>query len=94
MPEVLTVKSGQGFALSAKGTTDPDGDSLTYLWFQYPEAGTLKTVMKMSAEDVQGVWVEGATVTRPETTEFIVRVTDKGTPPLARYKRVTVKIQP
>lgn len=94
VPEVLTVKSGQGFALSAKGTTDPDGDSLTYLWFQYPEVSTLKTVMKMSAEDIQSVWVEGATVTRPETAEFVVRVTDKGTPPLTRYKRVTVKILP
>ncbi|HEY4194549.1 MAG TPA: nucleoside hydrolase-like domain-containing protein, partial [Mucilaginibacter sp.] len=40
--EKMTVRSGEQFHLSAAGTTDPDGDSLSYLWFQYPEAGTYK----------------------------------------------------
>ncbi len=38
----LTVKSGEKFSLNAKGTTDPDGDSMSYYWFQYPEAGHSK----------------------------------------------------
>ena len=33
-------------------------------------------------------------VTKPETAHFILRVTDKGTPPLTRYKRVLVTILP
>ncbi len=39
-PDSFTVKSGETFHLNASGTTDPDGDSMSYLWFQYPEAGT------------------------------------------------------
>lgn len=34
----LTVKSGEIFGLNADGSYDPDGDSISYLWFQYPES--------------------------------------------------------
>ena len=41
-PDAFSVKSGQQFHLNADGTLDPDGDSMSYLWFQYKEAGTYK----------------------------------------------------
>ncbi|MGH9535750.1 MAG: hypothetical protein ACRD2E_12935 [Terriglobales bacterium] len=31
---------------------------------------------------------------KPETVHFILRVTDKGTPPLSRYRRVIVTVTP
>ena len=37
-PAALTVKSGQPLQLDSRGTTDPDGDSLSHLWFHYAEA--------------------------------------------------------
>jgi hypothetical protein len=33
-------------------------------------------------------------VEKPETIHVIVKVTDKGTPPLSRYKRVIVTVTP
>jgi hypothetical protein len=33
-------------------------------------------------------------VTKEETTHVILRATDRGSPPLSRYKRVIVTIQP
>ena len=33
-------------------------------------------------------------VERPETAHFILRVTDKGSPPLSRYRRVIVNVSP
>ena len=39
----LTARSGDIITLSAEGTTDPDGDALSYEWFYYGEAGTLTT---------------------------------------------------
>lgn len=91
----LTVKAGQGFTLSAAGSTDPDGDSLSYAWFHYPEAGGQKETIKFdSADNLYAVWVRAPLVTQPEQAHFIVKVTDKGSPALTRYKRVIVTIQP
>lgn len=91
----LTVRSGQTFTLSAEGTTDPDGDSLSYLWFNYTEAGSLKTAIPtIGAENIFHMSFKAPVVTKPETAHFILMVTDKGPPPLTRYKRVVVTILP
>jgi hypothetical protein len=94
-PDALTVRSGEGFGLGAHGTTDPDGDSLSYVWFPYPEAGSYMGVVAINgAENTPGVWVSAPKVERPETIHFILRVTDKGSPPLSRYRRVIVTVAP
>ena len=94
-PEQITVKSGDFFNLVAGGTTDPEGDNLSYFWFQYPEAGTCKKLVKfLSAENIYRVYVKDPDVDKEETVHLILRVTDKGKPPLSRYKRVIVKILP
>jgi len=94
-PEQITVHSGEGFGLDAGGTTDPDGDNLSYLWFHYPEAGSYKKRINIdSAENARGVWVIAPDVEREETAHFILKVTDKGRPRLSGYKRVIVHIMP
>lgn len=94
--EHMTVKSGEQFHLSAAGTTDPDGDSLSYLWFQYPEAGTYKAMVSLApySPNLYDVPVTAPVVDKPETIHFILKVTDKGTPALTRYKRVIVTVMP
>lgn len=93
-PDAFTVKSGQGFSVSARRTSDPDGDSLSYFWFQYREAGSYRGTVDLGAQNTAGVWVTAPKVDHPETLHLIVRVTDKGTPPLSRYKRVVVTVVP
>jgi hypothetical protein len=94
-PEQIAVKSGDIFSLDASGTTDPDGDNLSYLWFQYPEAGSYKKLIKIdSAENLYKVFVKAPEVEKNETAHFILRVTDKGKSPLSQYKRVIVNILP
>ena len=94
-PEAITVRSGQGFGLGARATTDPDGDSLSYFWFQYPEAGSCKCSATINgAENGDGAWVTVPEVEAPETVHIILRVTDKGSPPLSRYKRIIVTVTP
>jgi len=93
--EEITVKSGEGFGLDASGTTDPDGDNLSYLWFNYPEVGSYKKIIKIeSAENARGVWIKAPIVEKNETAHFILKITDKGQPQLSRYKRVIVNIIP
>jgi hypothetical protein len=92
----LTVKSGEQFFLSAKGSSDPDGDSMSYYWFQYPEAGTYKGKVSFRpySPNLYAIPVTAPVVKESSTVHFILKVTDKGTPALTRYKRVIVTINP
>lgn len=90
----ITVKSGEGFGLDASGSTDPDGDSISFLWFLYPEAGSYKKPINISAENVHSIYVVAPEVEKKETIHIILKVTDKGTPTLSRYKRVIVTVLP
>jgi len=93
-PDRITVRSGETFGLGARGSTDPDGDSLSFYWFQYPEAGTCKAPLTFVAENAIGLAVTAPKVEQTETAHIILRVTDKASPPLSRYKRVIITINP
>lgn len=94
-PDRITVKSGESINLDAYGSSDPDGDSISFLWFHYPEAGSYKTLVATGgAENFDRHHVNAPKVEKPETLHFILRLTDKGTPALTRYQRVIVTVIP
>lgn len=94
-PEQITVKSGESFTLDAFDTTDPDGDNISFLWFNYPEAGSYKKTINVNgAENVHKAYFTAPKVEKEETAHFILKVTDKGVPALTRYKRIIVTIKP
>ncbi len=94
-PENITVQSGEYFTLDASASYDPDGDNLSFLWFNYPEASTYKKLVKIeSAENAYRVYIKAPEVDKKETIQFILKVTDKGNPPLTRYKRIFVNVEP
>ena len=90
----LKVQPGQKVSLSASGTTDPDGDELSYRWWQYQPADTYE-----GAIDIVNARKQDASFTVPghggkgKTIHIICEVTDKGAPPLTRYQRVVVEIE-
>ena len=96
-PAEFTVKSGEIFKLDADGSYDPDGDALSYLWYQYPEAGSYDGLVSFGfyAENLYNMHtIRAPQVESPQTVHFVLRVTDKGTPSLSRYRRVIVTIVP
>ncbi len=63
---------------------------------QYPEAGTYPGLVNY-ANYVSNIYEArpiAPTVTTQQTIHFILKVTDKGTPALTRYKRVIVTVLP
>jgi hypothetical protein len=94
-PDRITLKSGEQFTLNAGGTYDPDGDNLSYLWFNYPEAGTSKDpVVFIGADNYYRTYILAPQVNKTETAHIILKVTDKGEPRLSRYKRLIITIEP
>jgi hypothetical protein len=95
-PERLTVHEGDSFYLDATGSYDPDGDSLSYLWSEYAEAGTYSGAVSFTpyASNLKRLKVTAPHVEKPEMLHLILKVTDKGTPTLTRYRRIIVDILP
>lgn len=101
----LTAKPGERVNLSAAGSTDPDGDELSYEWFYYDEPGTFtislsRTGQPVTIEDAnkQNAWftvpTERVLRNGTGTMHIILAITDQGSPPLTRYQRVIVDVQP
>jgi len=97
----LSVKTGERVSLSAEGSSDPDGNPLSYEWFHYGEPGTLllssaRTAAPLRIEEANTIdaWFIAPKVARPETLHIILAVTDRGTPPLTRYQRLVISVQP
>ena len=84
---------GETVKLSARGTSDPDGDELEYRWWQYQEAGSYDGTI-----EIQDAGKQNASFTVPDdagkgkTIHIICEVKDCGTPQLTRYQRVVVEV--
>ena len=103
-PAMITAKPGERVDLSATGSTDPDGDALSFKWFCYAEAGTrgISNARTGVMHDIVGfdqpkAWLKVKTnrVMPPGTgtMHIILAVTDHGAPRLTRYQRVIVNVQ-
>jgi hypothetical protein len=97
----FTAKVGERINLNAKGSTDPDGDSLTYNWFYYGEPGSFtisnsRTGAPVKIEDANkaNAWLVVPNSSKLGTMHFILAVTDNGSPKLTRYERVIITINP
>lgn len=100
----ITASKGDSINLSAIGSTDPDGDELSYKWFCYNEAGTFTVStartgqpVKIKDDDQPEAWF---TIPKKRfmppgkgTMHIILQITDNGSPRLTRYKRVIVTVE-
>jgi hypothetical protein len=88
------VAAGSRVALSAAGSTDPDGDGLSFRWEWYPEPGTYRGPLKIENAEQANASFIAPEVQREETIHMILTVTDDGKPELSRYRRVVFTVMP
>jgi hypothetical protein len=90
-----SARSGERVELDASLSSDPDGQPLAFEWSAYPETGTY---------DGPDLAIDGAASARaalvapmvdvPRSIHLVVSVTDAGAPPLTRYRRVILTVEP
>ena len=94
-PDILEIKSGQSFQLEALKSYDPDGDNISFLWFPYLEAGTYTGDYSLGQpENAHRIYGKAPEVETEASIHIILKVTDKGSPALSRYKRIILNITP
>lgn len=89
-----TVVPSAIVTLSAAGSTDPDGQALSFRWEWYPEAGACAGPVAIEHADSPQASFVAPSVPTTQTVHIILRVTDNGQPPLTRYQRVIVTVEP
>lgn len=97
----LSARAGERVSLSAAGSSDPDGNALSYQWFYYGEPSTAplsnsRAVVALAIDNATGreASFTAPQVTKPETLHIVLAVTDNGQPKLTRYRRVIVSVLP
>ena len=89
-PEKFKVNPGDVIELKGEAT-DPDGDELTYHWWQYFEVGTSKDSVNIqsSNESIARITIP-STFKKGDSLHIILEVSDVGSPSLTRFGRVII----
>jgi hypothetical protein len=108
VPIVIEARVGEALDLDASLSRDPDGQSLRYEWFHYPEAGFVPgqglAAVAITRGDTTRATVTATDACRPQwmprrtgcadgVAHIILAVTDNGSPALTSYRRVILKVR-
>ncbi len=90
----MTASAGSSIKLSAKGSADPDSDSLTYTWSFYDEPSSYDGSITIRNNSSPAAELEIPEDAVDMTIHIILEIHDSGTPNLYAYRRVIVDVQP
>jgi hypothetical protein len=90
----LQGKSGDTLWLSAEGSRDPNGKNVVASWFAYPEAGSYRGDVVLSATNTLNTSFVVPKVDGLRTIHIILEVRANGEPPLSTFRRAIVEVRP
>ncbi|WP_373513154.1 nucleoside hydrolase-like domain-containing protein [Persicitalea sp.] len=89
----ISAKAGDLITLSAEGSSDPDGDTLKYSWWNYWEAGNYPgrlPLINPESRDAEFVVPADASGI---VLHLILEVTDTGVPALTAFRRIVIQVE-
>ena len=88
----MDARPGQEVPLDAGLSQDPDGGKLAYEWSIYREAGTYEGEVTLTDATSPRAALRVPSDAAGKTIHVVLAVRDSGTPPLATYRRVVVRV--
>lgn len=88
---LIKGKPGQKVMISAKNSSDPDKNGLSYLWFVYKEAGRYNGNFSLPQNTSSEIDFEIPVIKEGQSIHIICQVKDDGVPALFSYRRVIVR---
>ena len=89
----VSASAGSTVALSATGSSDPDGDSLVYSWSFYKEPSSYSGSVSIQNKSSKSASVTIPSNARGKTMHIILELHDNGSPNLYTYRRVIINVR-